>query len=106
MNSCSSVPFSFSRTMALADSMVAIIWHRTTIRPGMKKLAERVSGLNRTARPGLDRQRPVAWSSRLERLAQGDGVADVDGLGRDARLGAVDQDQHLRRSARPASRRE
>ena len=68
----------------------------TTIRPGMKKLAERVSGLNRT------RGRASTGSGRspehaLERLAQGDGVADVDRLGRDARLRAVHQDEHLGR---------
>ena len=48
MKSCSSVPLSFSRTIALAVSITAIIWQRTTIRPGMKKFGDRVSGLNRT----------------------------------------------------------
>ena len=60
--------------MALAESMMAIIWHMTTIRPGMKKLAERVSGLNRIrgrASTGSGR----SPSDALQRLAQGDGVA-------------------------------
>ena len=102
MKSCSRVPFSFSRTMALADSMIAIIWHMTTIRPGMKKLAERVSGLNRTRGRDFDRQRLVAQDP-LQRFAQGDGVADVDRLGRHARLGAVHEDQDLGRVSRPAA---
>ena len=95
MNSCSSVPFSFSRTIAIDESMIAIIWQRTTIRPGMKKLGERVSGLKST------RGRESTGMGRSceqvgQRLLQRDGVAHVDGLGRDARLGAVHQDQHLR----------
>ena len=48
MNSCSSVPFSFSRTIEIDESMIAIIWLSTTIKPGMKKLGERVSGLKST----------------------------------------------------------
>src|SRR5262245_35147442 len=35
-------------TMLSANAIVPIIWQRMTIRPGMKKLAERVSGLKRT----------------------------------------------------------
>ena len=46
------MPFSFSRTIEVADSITAIIWHITTIRPGMKKFAERVSGLKSTCGRG------------------------------------------------------
>lgn len=58
--------------MALAVSMDAIIWHRNTSRPGMKKLAVRVSGLNSTrGRTSTGSGRPAStcfsdsWRARL-----------------------------------------
>ena len=44
--------------------MIAIIWHMTTISPGMKKLAERVSGLKRM-RGRASMGMPVVLSSCL-----------------------------------------
>jgi hypothetical protein len=40
MKSCSSVPSSFSRTMALAESIVAIIWTHDDHQAGDEKIAD------------------------------------------------------------------
>ena len=97
--SCSSVPRSFSRTMENAVRNVVTLSSIMAVRPGRKKLGERESGLKSILGRISTAMKCAVGEHTTQRFVEADGVADVDRLSCDGRVGAVDQE---RGPARPS----